>query len=188
MIIFLKHNVKGNMASADGTGNVEMKDNILVSEVAKLIAVRPGLVVAYLRAAGVKVASRPSKGTLVRLVSKTIPKSPKFAALLAEEIMGMGRAPREHVHGDGDSKGGFDWGSVDWAGMSQQTMDLVKSLGNTFGKGKPKQGAQGQLNQQTNTIKYIAKPMETSTKILIGVAIAVPVIIGGVLLVKHLRG
>jgi hypothetical protein len=145
----------------------------------------------------VKVPKNPSRGLLVKLVSQTIPKSPKFTVFLAEEILGKGRAPRQYLNtsgvddmptgGQSGGGSGTDWGSVDWAGMTQSTLSLVQSLGGLFGKDKPKPGVQQQLNGQTNTVHYIANPMSTTTKVLIGFAIAVPVIIAGVLVVKQLN-
>lgn len=187
-MIYLKHNLPGNIMSADGTKDPDMKRDIIISELAKLIAVKPHVVIAYLRASGVKVSENASSSTLVRLVSNTVPKSPQFTALIAEEMIGRGRASR-YMNNDGEAPpsggSGNGWSNVDWAAMSQNTLALVNSIKDLFGKDKPK--SQQQLQQNTNAVNQIAgNGLSTETKVLIGFAIGIPLLVGGFFAVKAL--
>lgn len=179
-MIYLKHNLPSNIMSADGTKDPEMKRDIILSELAKLIAVKPEVVITYLRAAGVKVSDNAGSSQLVKLVSNTVPKSPQFTALIAEEMIGRGRAAR-FMNNDGPESGtgtGNSWSNVDWAAMSQNTLALVNSIKDLFGKDKPK--SQQQLQQNTNAVNQIAgNGLSLETKVLIGFAIGIPLIIGG---------
>lgn len=184
-MLYLKHHFAGNIMSADGTGDPEMKRDIIISELAKLIAVKPDVVITYLRAAGVKVSDNASSNQLVKLVADTVPKSAQFTALIAEEMIGRGRASRV-MNGDGDAGttgSGNGWSNVDWAAMSQSTLSLINSMKDLFGKDKPK--SQQQLQQNTNAVNQIAgNGWSTETKVLIGFAIGIPLLIGGFFAVK----
>ena len=186
-MIYLKHNFARNVMSADGTGDPEMKRDIIISELAKLIAVKPDVIITYLRAVGVNVSDGASSSQLVKLVSNTVPKSPQFAALVAEEMIGRGRASRV-MNGDGDAGttgSGSGWSNVDWAAMSQSTLALVNSMKDLFGKDKPK--SQQQLQQNTNAVNQIAgNGLSLETKILLGFAIGIPLIVGGFFALKAL--
>lgn len=185
-MIYLKHNLPSNIMSADGTKDPEMKRDIILSELAKLIAVKPEVVITYLRAVGVNVSNNASSGQLVKLVANTVPKSAQFTALIAEEMIGRGRASRV-MNGDGDTGTGTSnsWSNVDWAAMSQNTLALVNSIKDLFGKDKPK--SQQQLQQNTNAVNQIAgNGLSLETKVLIGFAIGIPLIIGGFFAVKAL--
>ena len=188
-MIYLKHNLPSNIMSADGTKDPEMKRDIILSELAKLIAVKPEVVITYLKASGVKVSDNASSNQLVKLVSNTVPKSPQFTALIAEEMIGRGRAAR-FMNNDGPESGtgtgtGNSWSNVDWAAMSQNTLALVNSIKDLFGKDKPK--SQQQLQQNTHAVNKIAgNGLSLETKVLIGLAIGIPLIVGGFFAVKAL--
>lgn len=177
-MIYLVHNTKGNFANADGVGDSKMKNNIILSEIGKLIAVKPEVIIAYLRSVGVKVKDDASSYKLVHLVSNTIPRSKNFTFLLAEEIEGKGRASRM-MNGDGDS-GSTNSGNsaADWGNAAQSTVGLVAAIADLFGKGKPKPKAKPALNGHTNAIKDIANGgMSNDAKWGWGIAIGLSIII-----------
>lgn len=180
-MICLQHNVKGNFMNAAGFGSDRLKEDIILSEIAKLIVVKPDVIVGYLNEAGLPVKGIPSKNKLVDLVTKGIGVSKKFATLLAKEMIGAGT----QLNGDGDSGGSQDWGA-----MATSTASIVNSLAQLFAK--PKKGnppVQQNLQQHVNTVHTIANDgWSTSTKVLIGFAIGVPLLIGGIFAVKALRG
>lgn len=181
-MIYLKHDTRQNLKNADGTNDGDMKRDIIMSEIAKLIAIKPEVVVGYLTAAGFKVPNNPSSKQLVKLTSDAIFKSKLFTLFIAEEIIGMGRV--KSLNGDGGQQ-------VDWNALAQSTVALVNSIGENFGKGKnnkDKQNAQNQLQQNTNAIHGITNDgLSTSTKVLIGFAIAVPLLVGGFFAIRAIN-
>lgn len=65
-----------------------MKNDLVLSEIGKRIAVRPEQVVGFLKEAGVKVKDDAPLNKLVVLVSENIPKSKKLTVLFSEDIDG----------------------------------------------------------------------------------------------------
>lgn len=87
-MIYLKHNTEANFANANIVGEDSMKNDLVLSELGKRIAVRPEQVVGFLKEAGIKVSDNVSANKLVELVSKNIPGSKKLTVLFAEDIDG----------------------------------------------------------------------------------------------------
>ncbi len=177
-MVYLVHNLRGNVLSANGSKDTNMKRDIVLSEIGKLIAVKPDVIIAYLRKVGVKVKGDASTGKLVKLVSETIPKSKNFTFLLAEEIDGKGRA-KGFINGDTSNP------EINWAGAEASTKALVAMMVELFGKGNTK--AKGQLQSHTNTIKGIAEGGTGSGSLIrwgIGIATVVGIFFGIKAMVK----
>lgn len=181
-MICLQHNVKGNFMNAAGFGSDRLKEDIILSEIAKLIVVKPEVIVGYLNEAGLPVKGIPGKARLVKLVTKGIAASKKFATLLAKEMVGAGT----QLNGDGDTGSG---GGQDWGAMATSTASIVNSLAVLFAK--PKKGnppAQQNLQNHVQAVNTIANDgWSTSTKVLVGFAIGIPLIIGGIFAIRALR-
>jgi len=173
-MVYLVHNLRGNILSANGSKDTNMKRDIVLSEIGKLIAVKPDVIIAYLRKVGVKVKGNASTGKLVKLVSEAIPKSKNFTFLLAEEIDGKGRA-KGFINGDTSNP------EINWAGAEASTTALAAMMVELFGQGKAKPKAKGQLQSHTNTIKGIADGGTGSGSLIrwgIGISAVVGLIFG----------
>ncbi len=86
-MIYMKHNLYKNYMSADGSGDNKMKRDILLSEIAKIIVLKPWLVRNHLLTEGFKVSNNPSRSELVNAVSNAMYAKPKFAYRMACEIL-----------------------------------------------------------------------------------------------------
>lgn len=159
--------------SADGVGDSKMKSDIVLSEIAKLIVIKPDVVITYLNKSGFNVSPKTGTRSLIRKVGDAIGKSKQFATYMAEEINGIGRAEK-HMSGDGSQ-------TQNYASMAESTASIMASLSDLFGKPK-KNKSQQQIQQYTHPVQQQTGigGMETSTKVIIGIAIAVPLLIAGI--------
>ena len=128
-MLYVKHDLRGNYFSANGSGDARMKRDILMSEIAKLIVNRTDEVVALLGKYGIKSSARPTYRELIKNVTKGLHRSQKFSLEIANMVAG------------GRKRSSADGTTTDYAGMIGNTSDLIGGLGNLFG-GKKKAKAQ----------------------------------------------
>ena len=180
-MIYLKHNIRGNIMNADGVGDSKMKNDIILSEIAKLIVIKPDVVITYLNKSGFNVSDNIGTRSLVKKVGDAINKSKQFATYMAEEINGIGRAEKK-MNSDGGTQ------TTDYASMANSTASIVASLADLFGKPK-KSKSTTQVQQYTHPVQQQTGigGMETGTTVLIGFAIAVPLLIGGFFAIRALN-
>lgn len=77
-----------NYMSADGSGDMGMKRDILMSEIAKIIVGKPQKVMGHLKLYGFAIRQSANKTELAEAVSRALYKSPRFARAMAIEILG----------------------------------------------------------------------------------------------------
>ncbi len=85
-MIYLKHNLQQNIASANSTKDPAMREDIVLSEIGKRIAVRPEVVIGFLKKSDINVSDTASTGKMVSLVSKNIGKNKNLIVLFAKDI------------------------------------------------------------------------------------------------------
>lgn len=128
-MLYVKHDLRGNYFSANGSGDARMKRDILMSEIAKLIVHRTDEVASLLNKYGIRTSARPTYRELTKKVARGLHQSQKFS----QEIANMVAGGRKRRSADGTT--------TDYAGMIGNTSDLIGGLGNLFG-GKKKAKAQ----------------------------------------------
>lgn len=85
-MVYMNHDLNSNYRNADASGDEKMKNDILMSEVARLIFKSPKRVLEHLTATGFKVNGMPSSNRLSEIVAAAIKTSPKFTGLIASDI------------------------------------------------------------------------------------------------------
>lgn len=83
---YQNHDLKSNYRNADAAGDDKMKNDILMSEVARIIVSSPNRVIEHLNSTGFKVNGMPSASRLSEIVAIAIKESPKFTGRLAADI------------------------------------------------------------------------------------------------------
>ena len=137
-MIYMTHNLKGNYRSADGSGDADMKTDILMSEIAKLIVHQPDAVGALLNKHGIAVGAKPSNKQLINQVTEGLHRSQQFASDMAGLIVSGGMkmsASGRTYNAPGDTTEVKK--DIDYAALIGNSAELVKGLGSTFG-GKKK--------------------------------------------------
>ena len=138
-MLYMTHDLKRNYRNADGSGDADMKTDILMSEIAKLIVHQPDDVTALLNKHGIAVGTKPTHRTLIGKVTDGLHQSQKFAVDIAGLIAGGGnkmsavggRNGRSfNAPGDPDTT---KKDSIDYASLIGNAADLVKGIGTTFG-------------------------------------------------------
>ena len=86
-MLFMKHNFVSNYQNADGAEDNNLKRDILISEIAKLIVNKPQKVISLLSESGYDVSAGISSEDLSVAVVSTLSRSEKFATLITEEIL-----------------------------------------------------------------------------------------------------
>lgn len=109
-MLYMTHNFIANYHSADGAGDEKMKEDMIMSEIAKMIVHYPHRVVMLLRGVGVKIKSNPSRATLVAATTEAMHNSPVFA----KEIM-LDIVTKRH---ENKGRHGFEGGH--WAASGQK--------------------------------------------------------------------
>ena len=118
----MKHNLKNNYHNAEGVGDEDMKREILLSELAKLIVYSPGRVVSALRRAGIFVPEKTRKAQLVSMTSNALYKSKKFATLLVNFII---ESNLSFGAKGNPTKKRFDWGDHRAEGNPTTSEDMI---------------------------------------------------------------
>lgn len=86
-MIYMKHNIGKNFMSADGVGDEKMKQDIIMSEIAKLIIGCPDRVIMHLQEAGIKFKGYPNRKVLVRAVTEAMHNSQAFAKAMMTDVV-----------------------------------------------------------------------------------------------------
>lgn len=81
------HNARTNYRNADAAGDDQMKRDLVLSDVAKLIVSNPDRVLTHLKSAGVKINGTPSRSELSKITAQAMMGSQKFATEIAREII-----------------------------------------------------------------------------------------------------
>lgn len=191
-MLYLRHNLPGNYHNASGMGDEDMKADILMSEIAKLIVHRTDEVASALNKHGVKTSKNPTHRELVGKVSGKLHMSKEFAKDIALLIVGKPRPKKMNAEGGGQAS------TQDYAAMAAGTASLISSIGGMFG-GKKKAKAQAKADKATaeaaarakaaaqaqlqNAVKGVSGGKDTgmsvSTYILIGLGSAAA--LGGII-------
>lgn len=86
-MLYIHHDIEGNYFKAAKAGEHKVQKDILISEIAKMVAVCPQCVIALLNKMGIKTSERASKSALVKSVSNELNKNIAFARALIVEIL-----------------------------------------------------------------------------------------------------
>lgn len=181
-MLYVKHKLGNNYLSANGTGDENMKRDILTGEIAKLIVHQPKLIGRLLHRNKLKVPSN-NRALLVTAVSDGLYTNKKFAEDIAIAIA-KNRGADGSLSAEGD-KG--DPGAV-----LQGAASLVKGLGDLFGGKKKAKAATAQAAAEAARDKAAAQKalaeaakahaagagMKDNMKLYIGLAVAGATLIG----------
>lgn len=86
-MFYAYHDIAGNYFRAEKSGELKMKKDILLSEIAKQVALCPACVIKLLNDNGIKTNPGISNYELVKRVSDAINKNMKFTKTLVSEIL-----------------------------------------------------------------------------------------------------
>lgn len=126
-MLYVRHKLGKNYLSANGTGDENMKKEILTGEIAKLIVYQPDTIVSLLSKNRIKASSRSNSG-LVAAVSDGLYSNRRFAQDIAIEIA---------KNRGNDGTYAADEKTANTADTLGAAASLVKGLGDLFG-GKKK--------------------------------------------------
>ncbi|KKS77428.1 MAG: hypothetical protein UV51_C0007G0026 [Candidatus Woesebacteria bacterium GW2011_GWC1_42_9] len=184
-MFYMKHRIRSNYHSAAGAGDEKMANDILLSELAKLIVNNPTKVVEILNAnLTTKLSDIPGRDKLVKLVSDGIYQSQSFAKAIAAEMIA---SEIKDFSGDATPPK-----PTDWAGILNSTSTIVSGLGNLFGgtkkaaaatdkakadADKARSEAEKALHDKISTIASI-KGATSNTGLYIGIVLGVAAILG----------
>lgn len=173
----MTHNLSKNYRNANGAGDVKMKSDMLMSELAKLIVNRPARVVELLNefaSAGIK--GIPGTKRLSKLVSGAMNKSKAFAKAIVKEMLVQ---PVRSADGDKSPSYGDILGNA---------ADLVNGFGNIFGGSKKakaeadkaKYEAEKALAEKANAVSSAGNtgPQKSNMKYLLIVPLAIGAAVG----------
>jgi hypothetical protein len=170
-IIYWNHQPGKNYFSANGAGDNDMKTDILMSEVSKLIVGNKKKVVELLNLNGIKTSNSISLNALANKVGRTLYSNPAFSKSIALEIVQKGN----NMSADGEK----------FAKVAGAASDAAKNLndliGNVFG-GKSKnqkqaQEATQQLQDNTDAVNKMNKGSLGATDYIL-IALGVSLVIG----------
>ncbi|KKR29685.1 MAG: hypothetical protein UT61_C0025G0017 [Candidatus Woesebacteria bacterium GW2011_GWA1_39_8] len=121
----MTHNFRQNWHNASGVQNVQMKRDILLSEIAKKITYDKERIITALRESGFSIPADVNERGLTKMVASALSRSKKFATKLTDEIL---LSADGFYSADKDKKKPIDWGqAIKGAG------DIIKGIGNIFG-------------------------------------------------------
>ena len=86
-MVIVQHDFFENYLSADGAKDRSLKSEVVLTEIAKIIAVFPDLAAAILDKAGIPVSKNVDYTTMANLIQKNIPVNQKLRTLFAEQII-----------------------------------------------------------------------------------------------------
>lgn len=185
----MTHNVSANYHNASGAGDYQMKRDILLSELSKMVVNRPQRVMQLINThKGGKSIKQVNQGQLIKMVSDGLQKSPRFAKAIALEILGVesnfSADSKPLVKTTDPAK------STDWSKILGDASSIVNGLGNLFGgknlankakseADKAKAEAEKALAEKANTVATLnGAKSNITTYVLIGLGVVV--VIGGV--------
>ena len=88
----MQHDIAGNYFRAEKAGEHKMKKDILLSEIAKMVALCPVCVIKLLNDSGIKTEAGISNSALVKKVSNAINKNMLFTKALIIEILSKNKS------------------------------------------------------------------------------------------------
>lgn len=141
-MLYIHHDIEGNYFKAAKAGEHKVQKDILLSEIAKMVAICPKCVVGLLNKAGIKTNERISNSALVKAVSNALNKNIGFARMLIAEILSKKK------NADGTARG------VTKANVGP----LVKGVGVCFGANgnqANKDNAEKDLYSKTESIRKL---------------------------------
>lgn len=141
-MLYIHHDIEGNYFKAGKAKEYKVQKDILISEIAKMVATCPKCVVELLNKMGVKTSETVSNSKLVSIVSEQLNKNIAFARALIVEILSTKK------NADGSARG------VNKANANK----LVHGVGVVFGaNGNPanKGKAESELLNMTNSIRGV---------------------------------
>lgn len=182
-MLYVKHKLGNNYLSANGTGDENMKRDILTGEIAKLIVRQPKLIGRLLYKHRLKVPSSNNRSQLVVAVSDGLYSNKKFAEDIAIAIA-------KNRGSDGTFSAEGDKG--DPAAVLQGAASLVKGLGDLFGGKKKAKAATAQAAAEAARDKAAAQKalaeaakahaagagMKDNMKLYIGLAVGAGILVG----------
>ena len=145
-MLYIQHNLKNNYLSATGSGDKEMAFDILLSELARLITMKPKVIINELRAAGLTKKDSMGRGELIKALADGLYGSPEFAKAIGRQIM-LNQWPVT-AQADGGDK-------PDYANILKGASSLLGGLGELFG-GKNKEEGDRKLAERGLTRKVEA--------------------------------
>ena len=177
-MIYSTHNLKSNFMNANAAGDTGMNNDIVISEVAKLILSQPKNVVAALQKYGFEVKSMDPHD-ITDAVGEALNKSKAFATAFANGIISNqtmsvvgarhGVAPTLNAIGD----------------IFTDASQITSSLGSIFGGGTKATGAAGTAQVHAAVAaKAPAAKAGSSVGLYIGIALGVVTVIVGVIAVS----
>ena len=147
-MLYVQHKLGNNYLSASGTGDENMKRDILTGEIAKLIVRQPKLIGRLLYKHRLKVPSSNNRSQLVVAVSDGLYSNKKFAEDIAIAIA-RNRGADGSLSAEGDKS--------DPAAVLQGAASLVKGLGDLFGGKKKAAAATAQAKAEAEKAKADAQ-------------------------------
>ena len=178
----MTHNLNANYHSADGAGDEKMKQDIIMSEIAKMIVNRPDRVVTHLNEIGIAFKKTPNRRLLVKAVAHGMHSSKRFAVNMMTDIAGGDtmeasgtngsklKTRRTNVGATNDSQLSADSGAattgggggINYTDLTKSVSVLTGAIGNIFGGIKKRKDKKGAIKQK-NTAE---KDLLTKTEII----------------------
>lgn len=137
-MIYWNHQAGKNYFMANGAGDIDMKIDILMSEIAKLIVNKKRRVVDLLNQSGIQTSSAITTKALSDRVGKALYSSAAFSKAIAAEIVQSGSS----LSADGDAKPKKSFEDL-LGSVSDAAKNINDLIGTVFG-GKNKNSKQGQ--------------------------------------------
>lgn len=195
-MLYMQHNFHKNYHNASGLGDADVKRDILMSEIAKLIVYKPEEMSGMLKKYGIKISDKPTQRELTRQMAEGMYRSQNLAEEVSQEIAGGSK----EFHGDGaTATDTTKKDSVDYAALVGNAAELVKGIGTTFGGKKKAKSQKAATEAEIKRLKAEAdleklkamgalkkavkgvsggKDMESNIGMYIGIGLGVAAVVG----------